>query len=135
REPGLTLYARPALSDATSALSRGRDGFGRAAATSAGRRPDALGEASDPLVELRGRERAEGQAEEPLTASVREEGEAVGEVQPPRRRCCAHRRGGRSGREREGDEEAAVGTSRVGVGHHPVERSETGVEPRRIERL
>src|SRR5262249_5635446 len=107
----------------------------RVGATSAYRRTDALGEAPDPLIELRGRERAEGQPEEPLAASTREEGEAVGEVQPARGGRRADRRGARSGREREGDEEAAVGADRIGVGHLPVDRREAGREARRVERL
>src|SRR4029450_4494965 len=57
----------------------------------------ALREAPDPFVDLRRRERTEGQAEEALAAAVREEGEAVGEVQVAPGRGGAGARGGAPG--------------------------------------
>ena len=46
----------------------------------------AVGEAAHAFVDLRRRERAERQAQEPLAAAVREERQAVGEVEVARRR-------------------------------------------------
>src|SRR4029453_205642 len=95
----------------------------------------ALREAPDPFVDLGRREGAEGEAKEALAATVREEREAIGEMQVPRRGRRAHGTGARAGGESERDEEAAVGTGRLRVGDGGLERREAGVEPRGVERL
>src|SRR6266849_4629311 len=93
------------------------------------------GEPPDSFLDLSGRERAKRQAEETFAATFGEEGESVGEIEGALRGRLAD--GGRANaqRQRDRDEEPAVGARRRRLRHEAVDRAETSVEPRRIEHL
>ena len=93
------------------------------------RLPDRLRKPADTVVDLRWRERAERQAQEPFAAAFREERETVGEVQPfgglRPHGCRAHALG-----QRQRDEEPAVGPRRLRVRHVAIDAGEARIEAR-----
>src|SRR5471030_464435 len=89
----------------------------------------------DSVVDLRRREGAERQAKEALAAAGWKKRLAVGEVETVLRRLGLDGARQHAFRERERDEEAAVGARSDRVRHVFVQTGETRVETRRVQRF
>src|SRR5688572_5460578 len=99
------------------------------------RRPDAVRETPDALVDLCRREGAERQPQETLAASLRKEGKTLGKIETTRGGRGPHRGRGHAFGKGQRDEEPAVGARRHGLRHVPVEAGEAGIEAWRVELL
>src|SRR5262245_36968945 len=81
------------------------------------------------------RERAEWEPEEPLSAAVWEEREAIGEIEAPGGRLFADLARMHTLGQRDRDEEASIRTRRAGLWHVPVEPRKARIQARRIQLL